>query len=88
MKTSKPPNNIFSNCEGAYITKNAPIEAPIMELIPMGTTKEEISDFTVYILFLACLVIPTIMVGKLMSKLMVPANLTSIPNIKQGVCFK
>lgn len=44
VKTSNPPNIIFNNCEGAYMTNNAPIEVPIMELISIGTTKEVISD--------------------------------------------
>ena len=48
----------------------------------MGTTKELILDLSSYILFFVCLVIPTSMVGKLMIKLNVPANFTSIPNIR------
>nr|WP_265101205.1 hypothetical protein [Methanobacterium lacus] len=71
---SNPPSINFSKSDGAYITKNAPIDAPIMDAMPMGTTRDVIYDFALYILFLVCRVILTIRVGMLISRLIVPAN--------------
>ena len=54
VNISNAPNISFRISDGAYITKNAPIEAPIMEAIPIVTTKDVISDFKEYILFRVC----------------------------------
>ena len=55
VNINNAPNKNFRSSEGAYITKKAPIEAPIIDAIPIGTTKDVISDFIEYILFRVCL---------------------------------
>jgi len=68
-------------------TRMAPIKEPIIEPIPIGKTTEEKSFLSEYILFEKCFKTPIMIVGMLIKRLTVPANLMSTPktNISVGI---